>query len=328
MNSRTHIAEAWLLLAWIRLLSYRIDEACDAAGQAYELISTENPPLIRNLQVLRGCLSVLTGDESSSTQFADEAFEPADNGAPIHIPTLANVILVRALAARMAGDRSSEAIAVAEAMRTAAASNNYLPTSVDQFWAHLSTVPDALQAGAKGVQTADISHEPDEIIDVYDEDGEQLGRSPSLVAHRLGLWHRSFHCWIVRQAPDGTTFLLFQRRGQYARNFPNKLDMTAAGHYRAGEGVEGGIRECAEELGIAVDAAELTPIARRIINETLSNGVVNREFQDIYLLRRDAPAADYRPGFPEVSAVVECTLEGVIDVLTELWRRHHSSEGR
>jgi isopentenyldiphosphate isomerase len=51
----------------------------------------------------------------------------------------------------------------------------------------------------------------DELLDVLD----QLGRSTGEVvwkseAHRRGLWHRCFHCWVF--GGDGEPYLLVQRR--------------------------------------------------------------------------------------------------------------------
>lgn len=42
----------------------------------------------------------------------------------------------------------------------------------------------------------------EELIDIYDEKMNLLGTATREQAHREGLWHTSFHCWIVRRSPD------------------------------------------------------------------------------------------------------------------------------
>jgi isopentenyldiphosphate isomerase len=49
-------------------------------------------------------------------------------------------------------------------------------------------------------------------------------------AHRLGLWHRCFHCWIV--APEtsfGGPYLFVQRRAVGKETWPDRLDVTVGG---------------------------------------------------------------------------------------------------
>jgi isopentenyldiphosphate isomerase len=134
--------------------------------------------------------------------------------------------------------------------------------------------------------------------------------------HRDGLWHRSFHCWIAGRDGDGSLRLVLQRRGPYKEDYPDRLDTSAAGHYLAGEGVDGGLREIAEELGIEAPASDLRPLAVRRIDETLYNGRINREFQDVYLLMRPADGLQtYRPSYPEVAQVLVAGLRDVLDLL-------------
>jgi hypothetical protein len=44
--------------------------------------------------------------------------------------------------------------------------------------------------------------------------------------------------------------------------------------------------------------------------------MINREFQDIYVLERDQPIESYAIGYPELSAVVECSLAGLIGIVS------------
>src|SRR4051794_1911294 len=99
----------------------------------------------------------------------------------------------------------------------------------------------------------------DELLDVFDDNMELIRKAPRAEVHAKGLWHQTFHCWIVRAAHDGQ-YVLFQRRGPTKKVFPNTLDITAAGHLQSGETVEDGIREVNEELGISARYGDLIPL--------------------------------------------------------------------
>ncbi|HLH26453.1 MAG TPA: NUDIX domain-containing protein [Chloroflexota bacterium] len=143
----------------------------------------------------------------------------------------------------------------------------------------------------------------DELLAVCDECGRPLpaGRPRGLV-HREGLWHRSFHCWIVRAGRRGAELIL-QRRARTKDTHPGAWDVSAAGHYRPGESVAGGLRELAEELGIVAPAEALVWLERHREIIRYPDGLRDREYQDVYLLRCDQPLDAYRPDPAEVDGV-------------------------
>lgn len=207
------------------------------------------------------------------------------------------------------------------ARHEAAQWNEFAPRSVDEYWNRLTAARKGNGEMAEDHPVATVTA-TDEMVDVYDENGELLGQATSRLAHSAGLWHRSFHCWIVSPRPDGAGWsIVLQRRGQWSKSYANYLDISVAGHYRAGEAVEGGIRECKEELGIDVHPDQLRLIARRTINERVDNGSLNREFQDIYLMHGEPGLDAYRLGYPEVAAVYECDLEDLRDLVSERTQR-------
>ena len=152
-----------------------------------------------------------------------------------------------------------------------------------------------------------------EMIDIYDSEENYKGTASREEVHLKGLWHRSFHCWGgLRNQPD--PHILFQRRGSYKQDFPNYLDITAAGHYMAGETIEGGIRELREELGIDVSYDQLCKMGVRIINEQHDDGTINREFQDIYFLKSGLTLSDLNVGYPEVTSICSLSVTGLRDL--------------
>jgi len=105
----------------------------------------------------------------------------------------------------------------------------------------------------------------EEPLDLYNACGDPLGETKSrALVHQDGDWHKTFHCWIVYMDSSGQEIIVLQKRGDDVELWPGKLDITAAGHYRAGEGIEGGVREIQEELGISVTVEELIYAGIRI----------------------------------------------------------------
>jgi isopentenyldiphosphate isomerase len=147
----------------------------------------------------------------------------------------------------------------------------------------------------------------DELLDVLD----QLGRSTGEVvwkseAHRRGLWHRCFHCWVF--GGDGEPYLLVQRRAATKDTWPGCLDVTAAGHLQSGEEpLRGGLRELEEELGLRVEAGALIPLGTRRIEQEIPGGC-DREFHDVFLLFDPTPPKELRLQEGEVEAVLRVEL--------------------
>ncbi|MBO7556287.1 MAG: NUDIX domain-containing protein [Alphaproteobacteria bacterium] len=122
----------------------------------------------------------------------------------------------------------------------------------------------------------------DDLIDIFDEDMNLLGTALKSQAHREGLWHKTFHCWLAQKAPDGRVMLWLQLRDNTKDIFPNKLDISAAGHIKAGEEVKDAYREIEEELGIKLNKDDIVKLFtdKEIYQEGSIN---NREFQMVYM---------------------------------------------
>jgi isopentenyldiphosphate isomerase len=147
----------------------------------------------------------------------------------------------------------------------------------------------------------------DELLDVFDDNMKLVGTASREEVHAKGLWHQTFHCWIVRSANDGQ-FVLFQRRGPTKKVFPNTLDITAAGHLQSGETVADGIREVNEELGLSVRYEDSIPLGIKFDVARIGS-VINREFCHTFLLRLDMPLGQYRLEPGEVTGLVQIRIE-------------------
>lgn len=146
---------------------------------------------------------------------------------------------------------------------------------------------------------------PEEIIDIYNENQELLGKMERVEAHRQGQWHRSIHCWVVRPVDDG--YILLQKRGRDKNMYPNLLDITAAGHYSTGETRQDGVREIAEELGLHVSIEEMRFLGIKF--DISQNGELkNREFCDVFLLSRKEAPAEYQLDPTEVEGLVQVRI--------------------
>ena len=73
-------------------------------------------------------------------------------------------------------------------------------------------------------------------------------------AHEKGLWHRSAHIWVYNDKSE----ILLQLRSANKIIFPNRWDVSSAGHIGAGEiPLDSAIRELKEEIGITDIAEDL-----------------------------------------------------------------------
>jgi isopentenyldiphosphate isomerase len=148
----------------------------------------------------------------------------------------------------------------------------------------------------------------DELLDVLDGFGRPTGEVAwKSEAHRRGLPHRCFHCWVYGTDAGGP-YLLVQRRAATKDTWPGCLDVTAAGHLRSGEEpLEGGLRELEEELGLRVELERLVPLGTRCIEQEIQQGC-DREFHEVFLLFDSTAPEELRLQEGEVEAVLRIGL--------------------
>ncbi|KIL49066.1 NUDIX hydrolase [Jeotgalibacillus campisalis] len=111
----------------------------------------------------------------------------------------------------------------------------------------------------------------EELLSVFNDNEEKIGVLPRHEVHAKGAWHETFHCWLIKKTGNQLS-LYFQLRSPEKKDYPNLLDITAAGHLLATESVEEGARELEEELGLKLPFTSLQPLGT--IKEKLVHGSV------------------------------------------------------
>jgi isopentenyldiphosphate isomerase len=149
-----------------------------------------------------------------------------------------------------------------------------------------------------------------ETFDILDCTGRKTGEVIDRdKAHRTGTWHGAFHCLII-SLRDGRGHALFQKRAAQKKIAPDKFDVSVGGHYAAGEDARvAGPREIREELGLEVRFTDLMPLGRRVFAYCFTPGVIENEFQDVFLLERDILVVGLNLQRDELDGVVQMDVE-------------------
>lgn len=145
-----------------------------------------------------------------------------------------------------------------------------------------------------------------EKINIMNGQHEPIGIAARSDIHAQGLWHETFHFWLLKKEHD-TVYLYFQLRSHTKKDFPSLLDITAAGHLLADEQPSDGIREVEEELGLSISFEDLS-FAGVIQDEIHLPPFIDREFCHVYLyvsqdehlnvhLQKEEVAGLYRASF-------------------------------
>lgn len=157
-----------------------------------------------------------------------------------------------------------------------------------------------------------------ELLDIYDEQDRYIGTCERAEVHRLGHWHHTFHCWLIRDTPDGR-MLVFQKRHHSKDTFPNLYDITAAGHLSAGETLEEAAREIEEELGIPMRFEQLTHLIDERYEErgaTVHGAFIDREVSSVFGAFSPLELHEYRLQDDEVAGIFEASLTDMLELFS------------
>lgn len=147
----------------------------------------------------------------------------------------------------------------------------------------------------------------DEPFDLCDRDGNLLGQVKSRRdVHRDGDWHRALHLWVLL-VRGRARHVVLQRRSLAKDTHPGLVDVSVAGHLRAGETVDDALREADEEIGLAVATTATIALGHRRVERVVPAGV-DREVQTVLATVTDRSFASLRPHPDEVAALYAPTL--------------------
>jgi len=160
--------------------------------------------------------------------------------------------------------------------------------------------PNALAEAQSSSEMFDVMCPPTAGFDVYKDRPVPTGESKTRgVVHQLKIWHRSVHVWLV---DPKRSLVALQKRSPNKDTFPNRWDISAAGHIGSGdESRPTAVRELAEELGVICVEEDLDFLGT-VPAEQADLGGCNC-FEDVYVLRCDSESIAFAVGEAEVSAV-------------------------
>jgi isopentenyldiphosphate isomerase len=141
----------------------------------------------------------------------------------------------------------------------------------------------------------------EERIDVWDASGQPTGKDcPKDEAHIKGWFHPTVHVWFYTR----TGHILLQQRGANKDTFPSLWDVSVAGHVHAGESIEDAVlREVKEEIGLEVykEVLEFLNLQKNV--NIHPNGIIDCEFQHVYLIELQTPIEQLVIQETEVDAI-------------------------
>lgn len=129
-----------------------------------------------------------------------------------------------------------------------------------------------------------------EYLSELDKNGKYTGNIfPRTEIHKIGIWHRSVHVWLLNDKNE----VLFQKRSKNVEIEGGKWDISCAGHVSAGsDSLSTAISELNEELGILCIKEDLEFITTIKKNMKYNDEFIDKEFNDIYLIRKKIDVSD------------------------------------
>lgn len=152
-----------------------------------------------------------------------------------------------------------------------------------------------------------------ELIDIYNENHEYLGKCDKVLAHKLGLWHEVFNGIIVNKNKNTVIFQIKNSDHNKVHNI-NKIEISIGGHYKAGENIEDGIREIEEESGIKIEFKDLINLGERQVSTIVNKDYKIREFQKIFIIPYNDSINKLNCKDDEVTGFVEFDIDDCIDL--------------
>ena len=150
-----------------------------------------------------------------------------------------------------------------------------------------------------------------EYLDIYDENGNPIGKETRENVHKNALWHKTVHCWLY----DKEGNIYFQ-----IRKDENQLYTTASGHLLTGETVKQAFaREIQEEIGIDVnyEKAEAVNIYKYKADKIKKDGSEfhDRAFSNVYVCEYDGSETNFKFDPNEVLGLAIVNAKNTLNLL-------------
>lgn len=154
-----------------------------------------------------------------------------------------------------------------------------------------------------------------EMLDIFDENHNYLGICEKKEVHRRGLWHQVFACLFI-DSELNKVYLQYKSGGHNDVAHLNKIDISVGGHLSAGETIEDGIREIQEESSLIVDYKDLIPVGMRLIDKTINENYIIREFSYLHILDTKYDLNSLKSQDGEVLYFIEFDIDELIKYFT------------
>lgn len=150
-----------------------------------------------------------------------------------------------------------------------------------------------------------------EYLDVYDENGNYVGKETRNIVHTKALWHNTVHCWLY----DFKGNVYFQIRKDEGTFYT-----TASGHILAGESIKEGFgREIKEEIGIDIDyeKAVLVNVNKFVMDKVKKDGSIfkDRAFANVYVCLYGGNDKDFNFDINEVDGLIKVNALETLELL-------------
>ncbi|MEI7810241.1 MAG: NUDIX domain-containing protein [bacterium] len=123
----------------------------------------------------------------------------------------------------------------------------------------------------------------EEYIDIYDNEGNLLGKKTRKESHENGFWHKTVHVWIINSKGE----VLIQKRSTQKENNANKWSGSVGGHISAGDNeINTAIKETEEELNLKLSKEDFVEIGK-IKHSATTGKYINNEIKTIYVVKMD-----------------------------------------
>ena len=157
-----------------------------------------------------------------------------------------------------------------------------------------------------------------ELLDVLNENGEFTNQIETREeCHNKGLWHKAVVVFIISM---DNKMILLQQRSANKKLWPNLWDITAGGHVLSGEfGYQTVIRETKEEIGVDITKNDLEFIGGTR-SENISGNIVNRLFNEFYIVHKDLDINDIILQEDEVQEIKWFNKEEVISRINDNYK--------